>query len=194
MTLHLVRHGEVAVAKGLVIGHCDPPLSRTGAGRIGSLGRSWQGPPPVRIFTSDLARAVDSAGILAARWGSELCVDARLRELSFGDWEGRSWAEVYRRDRRRFEIWAAEWWGVAPPGGETFAELAARLLGWWGEQDAQGAVVAITHGGCVRALLARLLGAADRTAFDFEIAPAHVSALETGDGRCRLLFHDRRHW
>jgi len=188
--LYLVRHGEVEGCAGLAMGHLDLPLSRAGAGQIEALAGSWHGPTPDRFFTSDLRRAVESARLLAARTGGEIVEDPRLRELSFGEWEGLSWDEIHRRDSRRLAAWGEDWWEVAPPGGETFAGLSRRVLSWFHELRDGETVVAVSHSGCIRAFLTALLGLPRSDVFDFALDHAHVSAVTGEGGTASLLYRN----
>jgi broad specificity phosphatase PhoE len=196
MKIYLVRHGEAEGSAGRAVGHLDLPLSAAGARDVEALAAAWQGPAPGRIFTSDLRRAVESARILGARFGAEPAVDARLREVSFGEWDGRAWDDVYERDRERFEAWSGRWWELAPPGGESFADLSRRVLAWYRELAGEEIILAVAHGCSIRALLAELLAIPRERAFDLELAPARVSAIEVAGGTCELLFldQDRFRW
>jgi broad specificity phosphatase PhoE len=194
MKLYLVRHGEAEGSAGRAVGQLDLPLSDLGTRNVEALAASWPGPGPVRLFASDLQRATGSARILAARLGIAPISDARLREVSFGDWEGRSWDEVYESDRQRYDAWTERWWEVAPPGGESFADLAVRVHAWFQALGNGEDVVAVAHGGSIRALLAELLAIPRERAFDLQLSPARVSAVEIQEGRCELLFVDRPGW
>jgi broad specificity phosphatase PhoE len=191
--LYLVRHGRAARSQGRAVGHLDLPLAAAGARSIAALAASWQGPPPRRLFTSDLRRAADSARLLAARLGTAAETDRRLRELSFGKWEGLEWEEIHRRDRRRMESWGQRWWEVAPPGGEDFEELSRRVLAWFGELRGEDDVVmAVGHGGSLRALLAALLELPRSQVFELRLDHARASAVAVAEDRCRLLFLNQR--
>lgn len=174
--LHLVRHGEAEGNAGRAVGHLDLPLSDLGARRIEALAETWQGPPPDRLVASDLRRAADSAAILSGRLGAPLVTDPRLRELSFGVWEGCTWDEIYRRDPSHFAAWGERWWEVAPPGGETFDDLTRRVLAWFRELGGE-VIVAVAHGGSFRALLTGLLKVPREQVFDVRLDCARVSAL-----------------
>jgi alpha-ribazole phosphatase len=193
MKIYLVRHGEAEGSEGLAVGHLDLPLSILGARNIEALATSWQGTPPDRIFSSDLRRAAESARIFAARLGGSPIVpiipitDPRLREISFGEWDGRSWDEIYHTDRQRYDAWTERWWDLAPPGGESFAELEARVLAWFRELKDEETVLAVAHGGSIRALLAGLRVIPREQAFDLDLNPARISAVEAA-GVARLLF------
>lgn len=195
MKLYLVRHGEAEGSEGRAVGQLDLPLSDLGTRNLEALAASWQGPPPpVRLFASDLRRAADSARVLARRFGVEPVLDARLREVSFGEWEGRAWDEIYESDRRRYDAWTERWWDLPPPGGESFANVAERSLSWFRElRDGEDAIV-VAHGGSIRALLVELLAIPRERAFDLQLSPARVSAVERGGAGCELLFLDRAGW
>jgi alpha-ribazole phosphatase len=187
--LYLVRHGLAEVGHGRAVGHLDPPLSAAGAESIAALAGSWRGPMPDRLVGSDLRRAADSARLFAARLGRVAETDSRLREISFGRWEGLSWEEIHRRDERRLAAWGKRWWKVAPPGGETFAELSRRVLAWFEDLRSGGeVVVAVAHQGSLRALLGALLDLPRNELFELRLDHAHVSALAVAEGHCELLY------
>lgn len=194
MRLYLVRHGEAEGSEGRAVGHLDLPLSDLGARNMEALAASWRGPLPSRLFASDLRRATGSARILAKRFGIEPVLDARLREVSFGDWEGRSWDEVYETDRQRYDAWSERWWDLAPPEGESFADLAARVLTWFQDLGDGEDVIVVAHGGSIRALLVDLLAVPRERAFDLQLSPARVSAVEIDDRGCESLFLDQPGW
>ena len=192
MRLVLVRHGETEAGQGRAVGHLDLPMSTAGARAVAALARCWRGPAPGRIVASDLRRAVDSARLLARRHGSAGAeTDPRLRELSFGEWEGLTWDEIHRRDRRRLESWGRRWWEAGPPGGETYAELSARVMAWFAELSRESAreereqergeaavILVVAHGGSLRALLAGLLDLPPAEVFDLRLDYAHVSEVD----------------
>jgi broad specificity phosphatase PhoE len=81
-------------------------------------------------------------------------VDARLAEISFGDWEGLTYPEVLARDPDVVARRESDKWGFLPPGGESYAQVTVRLRAWH-ESVAADTVVA-AHGGTARALIAHL--------------------------------------
>lgn len=188
--LLLIRHGEAEGAEGRAVGHLDLPLSPAGTERIRLLAEAWSAPAPQRFAASDLRRAAESARWLALRIGREPEADPRLRELSFGDWEGLTWDEIHRRDPERFAAWGERWWEVAPPGGETFEELARRALAWAAEVRDGETAVAVTHAGVIRALLAGLAGVPRGDLFRIPLAPGRVTALAVEGGGGRVVCVD----
>lgn len=184
--LVLVRHGVATDAHGRCIGHTDLPLSPGGRAAVAELARSWQGAVPSRLVTSDLARAAASARILADAWRLIAEPEARLREMFFGEWDGRSWRELGEADGTRLAHWMADWSHEATPGGEGFPDVAARAAAWLAELrvDFVGGetIVAVAHAGSIRALLSHLLGWTPAQAFHARLDHAGVTALELGPG------------
>jgi probable phosphoglycerate mutase len=109
-------------------------------------------------------------------------VDAALMELTFGDWEGLTWAEVRARDAGGVKARRADKWGFVPPGGgESYAMLAERVAAWLAALPGDTFVVA--HGGVARALMTLLAG-----------APGQVAAGTPIDQGRALAFDKGRYW
>jgi len=191
--IYLVRHGAARGADGRAVGHLDLPLSAAGAASIRTLQATWNGSPPARLFTSDLMRARDSAAILEDAWGVSARVDPRLREVDFGDWDGALWSELH--ELPGFDRWLARWWQLPPPGGEPFTAVGKRARAWLEEVLAGDAdpVVAVAHGGSIRALLCHVLAMPVEKAFHLHLDHGRVSALgETFRGLEVLLLNSER--
>ena len=115
---------------------------------------------PYTVVSSDLSRALVTAQAIAARAGTEVVADERLREISLGGWEGLTIDEVHERFPAEYDAWVA---GVDNPrgGGETYREAAERATACLREAitaTPEGAtVVAVTHGGTARASLGGML-------------------------------------
>jgi alpha-ribazole phosphatase len=152
-----VRHGitDENVA-GRYIGHVDVPLNSTGICQAEALAsRLAQEQVKIsKIYTSDLCRAVQTAALIGERVGVKPHSDPALRELSFGQWENRTYEELAYEQRPRLEAWYKDPFTVAPPGGETLQQLGQRLGHYLDEIKAkdQGSTVLVfvTHGGPIR--------------------------------------------
>jgi alpha-ribazole phosphatase len=108
-----------------------------------------------RVFSSPTARCRDLAVEVASRLEAPVVFDTRLMELNFGEWEGRTWDEIVQSDRARFDRWARDYHGEAPPGGERVAELEGRVAEWlaeMGRSDPALSCLAVTHAGVIRAV------------------------------------------
>lgn len=179
--LILVRHGVADGIEGRCVGQVDLALSAAGDAAARRLARSWEGAPPARLVASDLARTAATATPLAERWGMAMERDARLREMSFGEWDGRSWRELGDADGERVEGWMANWAAERVPGGEGFPDVIARVAAWAAEVRAAAApgetVLAVAHAGSIRALLCHLLGWTPAQAFRVRVDNTHATAL-----------------
>jgi len=93
---------------------------------------------PHRVVTSPLQRCAD-VGRWLRRWGWQHEVDAALRELDFGAWDGRAWADI---DKAQIDAWVADFAAYAPGGGEPLTDLLARVASF--QTDAP---FVVSHGG-----------------------------------------------
>src|SRR6187551_1199216 len=178
MRLYLVRHGATDAA-GRCIGHCDVPLTAAGAAAI-ERARLCLPDRPHRLVASDLARAVTSAQLLEQHWHLPITRDPRLREMHFGEWEGRSWAELEQHDGARLRDWMADWVRVRAPSGESFEDVVARARAWLVEVQVawrHETVVVVAHAGLIRAMLCLWLALPLEYAFHFRVDPASVSVI-----------------
>jgi broad specificity phosphatase PhoE len=119
--LYVVRHAEPAVT-GVLLGQCDPPLSENGRRQAGELLRDVR---LARVYSSPLRRARETAELLARGAGVE--VVEGLREITYGAWDGLTWAEIEARDGELARRKIADWSAVTPPGGEPWDEFLARV-------------------------------------------------------------------
>ena len=181
--LFIVRHGAALGSQGIAVGQVDLPISEAGAASIERLRASWQGPPPDRLLSSDLARSKSTAEILNQSWNLDLEIDPRLREMDFGTWDGRPWNELRDTDRDRLDAWKDDWVGTAAPGGESFRDVEHRVNAWfddlWPSLEGQTAV-AVAHGGSIRTLACRILGLDLDRAFHFYLDHGRVSGVFNG--------------
>jgi alpha-ribazole phosphatase len=163
MDLVLIRHPQVAIDAGICYGQTDVPLLRDATesahalnARMQTLGvpaceGGWHSSPLVRC--ASLARALSD--------GADVRLDARLAEINFGAWEGRAWDGI---DRALIDAWAADIGHARPHGGESLAQFATRVLGWFDDingmdtESADRVVHVVAHAGVVRVLAAHLLG------------------------------------
>ena len=179
--LVLVRHGAADGAEGRCIGHHDLALTAAGASDVQQLAESWTGAPPVGLWSSDLARTCDSAAPFATRFALDLRTDARLREMHFGSWEGRTWEELDASDSDALGRWMAEWTTARAPGGESFPDLVSRCAAFVHDLDAiatsDASIIVVAHAGSIRAMLSHLLGVTARQAFAIRLDPARATAL-----------------
>ncbi len=167
-TLYLVRHGETEWnAGGRFQGQRDIPLNEAGRQQAARAAAALAEVPFTAIFTSDLARAAETARIVAAPHGLAPVPDLRLREASFGAWEGMTTPEIGRQWPDLLAAWQADTVHTVPPGGESMAAVQARMTAFTREllvRYPDETLGLIGHGGALRAVVALALGA-DLTIF-----------------------------
>jgi broad specificity phosphatase PhoE len=160
--LLLVRHGETAWnAEHRWQGHHDEPLSATGRVEAQALAARIALDRPEALYSSDLARARETAEAIAQRSGLEPVFDARWREVHVGEWMGLAPAEVQSRHPEGYARWLAGSTGWEQ--GESYAEMGERALAAAREiagrhAGARAPIVCVTHGGVIRALVMHVLG------------------------------------
>jgi probable phosphoglycerate mutase len=155
------RHGRTEWnASGRFQGQLDPPLDDEGRAQAAHtapyLAAALRGQDVV-LVSSDLQRAVGTAGALAPLLGVPVHVDERLREHGLGSWEGLTRDEVAERHPGQYEDWLA---GRPVPdrGGEAQADVAARAVAAVADLPPAATAVLVTHGGTAGRLVEALLG------------------------------------
>ncbi|MGB4468438.1 MAG: histidine phosphatase family protein [Azovibrio sp.] len=147
MQLFLVRHPRPRLAPGICYGRLDLELAEPASQAAARLAPRL--PPEIPLWTSPARRCRELAEALhpAPR------MDARLWEMHFGDWEGRSWNDI---GPAALAQWAADPAGFVPPGGESGYQVLHRALDFVRELQRRGhaSAVLIVHAGILRALLA----------------------------------------
>src|SRR3954452_1895946 len=177
--IHLARHGQTAYnAEGRFQGHLPVPLDDTGREQARRLAAQLSGVEVRALVCSPLARARETAEIVAATIGMTPEEDARFAETDTGDWTGRSFAEVKAEDPDGFRRFQVSDPTFRYPGGESFAEQSDRvqagLRDLRARTDALPALV-VCHRGVIRLALAAATG--DHTAGGREISNASLVTL-----------------
>jgi len=164
--LYYVRHGETDFnLEGRLQGRRDTELNAHGRRQAAECGlllhelfvRDQRPAANLVYMSSPLKRARQTMEVLRATLGLdplEYDVDARLAEIAYGDWEGLTLSEIEARTPGILAQRDRDKWDFAPPGGESYRQLAARIDDWYGSVTRD--VVVAAHGGGVRALMALL--------------------------------------
>ena len=164
--LYFVRHGETDWnLERRLQGQHDIPLNvlgRTQASRCGSilrdlLARHGRSAPAFDYVSSPLGRARETMELMRTGLGLEpghYRTDARLMEISFGRWEGFTFAELQAREAEGLAARERDKWGFVLPGGESYAQLLVRVRAWY--EGVERDTVVAAHGGVCRALMAHL--------------------------------------
>jgi len=125
----LLRHGQTPMSvQKRYAGLSDVPLTEVGVQQAAAAGKRLASAGLTAIVTSPLARAVRTAEAVAAATGAPVEADEGFRETDFGAWDGLTFAEVGERWPAELTAWLADP-DVAPPGGESFADVSTRVEG-----------------------------------------------------------------
>ena len=125
----LLRHGQTPMSvQKRYAGLSDVPLTEVGVQQAAAAGKRLALAGLTAIVTSPLARAVRTAEAVAAATGAPVEADEGFRETDFGAWDGLTFAEVGERWPAELTAWLADP-DVAPPGGESFADVSTRVEG-----------------------------------------------------------------
>jgi len=192
--LLLARHGQsVSNAVRRFQGAQDVPLSPLGVRQAEALRGAVGRRRLAHVYASPLVRARRTAEIVRGDLDLPLTVLDDLRELSLGEWEGCTVEEIRARPGDPYTRWVRDPVEGRPPGGEPLAEVQARALqavARIASAHPNGeAVLVVSHGGVISALLAHWLGLPLSSIWRIAVAncslseirpPRVVSVNETG--------------
>jgi probable phosphoglycerate mutase len=123
----LLRHGQTPMSvQKRYAGRSDVPLTDAGVAQAAAAAKRLASAGIDAIVASPLRRTVQTAGEVAAVTGLPVAAEDGFRETDFGAWEGLTFAEVRERWPSEMTAWLADP-EVAPPGGESFAEVSERV-------------------------------------------------------------------
>lgn len=190
VTLYLIRHGETEWNRAQRYqGQRDIPLNDTGrtqARRNGAVLKTLL--PAIAdmdFVSSPLSRAIETMQLLRAEMGLDPLAfrqDARLVELNYGHWEGHLASSLAKIDPEGVDAKARDPFGWRPAGGESYADLMARIIVWLASIDRD--TVAMTHGGVSRVARGAALGLDTRD----------VTTLEVPQDKILVLKDATMHW
>ncbi len=167
----LMRHGETEWSRsGAHTGRTDLPLTPEGREKAAAMGRWLRGRAFALVLASPLERARDTCRL--AGYEGQAVVDANLREWDYGEYEGRTTAEI----QQEAPGWSV--WEQGPRGGETVEQVAVRADAVIARVAAvEGEVALFAHGHLLRILAARWLRLEPRAGRLLALDTASVSTL-----------------
>lgn len=196
MRLALVRHAETAEdTRGRCYGRLDVGLSVAGREQCARLAEVFRGEPLRSVWASPAIRARETAEAIAAPHRLDVGVIEALRELDFGELEGRAYDEIAVTDPDLYARWMTAPTTVRFPGGESYPDLQSRVdagIAALLERHDDGLAVVVTHGGVVRAVLRSVLDFPAERIFRLSIDPAAITTLEWLDGEPVVQAVNRR--
>jgi alpha-ribazole phosphatase len=184
--LLLIRHAQPDEdARGRCYGRLDIGLSARGQRRAQLLARTLDRIPLAAVYSSPSTRTLETAAPLAAAHQLSPSVEDALREIDFGELEGRSYDEIQAAYPDLYRSWMETPTLVEFPGGESYTQLRERALAALEAIRARhrGEVAAIvSHGGILRAMLADCLRMPDEAIFRVDQSYGGLSIIDWFDG------------
>jgi probable phosphoglycerate mutase len=165
-TIYYIRHGETDWnVAGRLQGRHDAPLNARGraqAEHCGNIVRdlfasNGRDPADFDYVASPLGRACETMELVRPPLGlppDDYRLEQRLAEISFGEWEGFTIAQLHSRDPQRIAAREQDKWHFVPPGGESYEAVSRRMRDWY--ENLTRDTVAVAHGGTARGLIAYL--------------------------------------
>lgn len=177
----LVRHGRTAWhAEGRYAGTADVPLDGLGLEQARRVADRFRESTVDVIYSSPLSRCLALAEMVAAAHHMEVIVDERLREIDLGRWDGMMLEDIVEKDGDILKEWTRNPTSVTIPDGETLMSVQERAMAWYDEASSlhsEGMIFASSHGGPIRAMLAKVIGLPLSNIFRLTVDLASVSVV-----------------
>ena len=193
-TIDLIRHGEPLGGRKYR-GQTDDALSEKGLQQMwDTVGdyHAWQ-----QIVTSPLSRCQTFAQLLHEKWHIPLTQDARLKEVIFGEWEGKTPQQLKADNPDILHNFKLNPIGNRPQGAETLEAFHERVSQAWQAMlnEFQGQhILVVCHAGVIRMILAHVLQMPLSSVYRIQVASAAITRIAVeGKGEralASLLFHD----
>ncbi|MBA4177541.1 MAG: histidine phosphatase family protein [Leptothrix sp. (in: Bacteria)] len=189
--LFVVRHGQTAWnVERRIQGQLDLPLDDTGRWQAVRLAQALQGEALGAVYSSDLQRAHDTALPLAAATAAPLHTDVRLRERSFGRFEGHTYADIERQWPDEAARWRSREIGFGPGGGEPLQPFYDRcvdaVLALAASHPGQ-AIAIVAHGGVLDCLYRAAVGIDVAAPRGWQVGNATINRLLFNGERLQLV-------
>jgi len=185
-TILLVRHGEVAGNVGdnpSFVGWNDLPLNERGLQQAEEVADYLQGEKLAAFYSSDLQRAKNTAEAIARKHDLTVHIDADMREVNYGAWEGLGEVDLLREYSAQWTVRQNDPWNVAAVEGESYSQMWQRFLPKWNqlvENHMGETVVLVAHNGLIRMLICFLLGTPFENFKRIHVSNGGVSRIESG--------------
>ncbi|MCL2852065.1 MAG: histidine phosphatase family protein [Defluviitaleaceae bacterium] len=179
MKIYAARHGQTGWnLLGRMQGHTDIPLDETGIAQAEKLAERFRDIPIGKIYSSDLGRALETARTINKHHDVEIVVEEDLREISYGEFEGRLLSEIGGRFAELRDA------GKGAPGGEELEDFLARVHRCMDKIAAEndGDILIVGHGGTVRAIECYFLNIPKENITKFGLGNTAVYCFERRGG------------
>jgi len=182
MIIGLLRHGEVEGGVRFR-GSTDDALTPKGFSQMQASTNNdicWN-----KLISSPLVRCTKFANMYAKQYSLPLTLDARLQEMHFGKWEGRTVAEVFEDSPDELGRFWENPEKHSSPEGENFNHFKDRVINVWNDiraGDTDQRLLVVTHGGVIRIILCHLLVQSYKKLQDFEVKYGSLYNIHFNNG------------
>ena len=180
MEVHLIRHTNPAIEKGICYGQTDLPpeehlFEKEFVAILKKLPKQFD-----KVYSSPLQRCSK----LAAKLSKDPVFDNRLMELNFGEWENKSWDKI---EPTSLSVWMQDFVNEKAGGAESYAELHQRIVSFMEELQTTEYknVVIITHAGCIRSFISFVLDLPLENSFRIALGYAEVIRIALAEESCK---------
>ncbi|MER3433902.1 MAG: histidine phosphatase family protein [Leptolyngbya sp. ERB_1_1] len=185
LTVYFMRHGETTYSQtGGFCGSLDPDLTDEGLEMAITFGKAYSKLDWTAAYVSPMKRTIATAKPLCDAVGLEMQLRDGLKEIQYGEWEGKTQDYVKEHDSEHYVHWMTEPAWNAPPGGETAVQIASRselVITEITQKYADGNVLVVSHKATIRIMLCGLLGIdLGRYRDRIDTPAASVSVVEFG--------------
>jgi alpha-ribazole phosphatase len=191
LELILVRHGETdSNKKGTYLGWTDAPLNETGLSQAHIAAEKLKDTRIDRIYASPLQRAMKTAEIINEFHSLQIAAAEELKERNFGSWDDLTHKDILCRYPAEYEAWTRDWIHYCMEGGESSIQAYERITCFIDEMvktNDSGTFLIITHLGCIRKIVAYLLGMGIEGSWRFKLDNATVTKLMVNDEKYTYL-------
>jgi len=186
MRLYLIRHGQTDWNRQKrYCGQTDLPMNETGRKQAKNLRERFKNVAIDYLYCSDLKRAKETAEIAFPDWRTKIIVSPHIRELDFGEWEGRKYEEILAKDEKAYRAWLDNPALSTPPRGESLSSLEHRVKAFLQslvDKFKDETVAVVTHSGPIRVTLCDALGIPLNFFWRIAANSAGVSIIEYSNG------------
>ncbi len=174
--IFLLRHGDTG-KNGCYIGSTDVPLSPLGLQQVRSTARALRTKNVTKVFCSPMLRCRQTWAELDMSIPGQ--VNDLLKEVDFGRWEGKTFAEIAASDAEAVTEWTKDPENFCFPGGDCLASFNKRLTAVMTmlEDQCCSHILVVTHGGVIRHLLCRYLKIPSAKYLAFDVQPGCYSSI-----------------
>jgi len=185
----LMRHGESEYnAKRIVQGHIDTDLTPAGIVQARLAAEALKNFGIQKIFSSDLKRAYRTALIAGDVLNLPVHRDKRIREMNFGEWEGRSYDQIFETDYHTFQNWLKNPVACPLPSQEEISRFENRIKEFFNQlmRQEEENILVVGHGGSIQGLLCVACGMGMENLWALKHSNTGISVIQVNNGNISL--------